>query len=300
MDKSLQDIINEMLASKETSPDLAELTTTSKSSIWRQILEVVAFVIFIFQEAVRLHLKEIENKIATQKVPRLPWYRNEALRFQYGFDLIPETDQFSPTYDEGGVQVEATPEKIEQSKIIKYCAVTRSKSNDGRIKISMKIAGENVDDTLEDEKVLSFKNYIEEVQATGDDIVIVNYKPDILKLAFKVAIDPLVLNENGMSLITAEYPVQDTIKKFLLNTPFNGELSVQSLREAIKATVGVRDLQELDVQSKWIDPLVGGYGLFQPITISRIPKSGRFTIKNDQTGQEDWSGITYFNYQAEV
>lgn len=292
MNKSLQDIINEIIKEKENNPVLSGLDSTSKTAVWRQLLEVVAFIIFNFQEAVNLHLKEIENKIANQKVPRLPWYRQKAFDFQDGFALIPETDQFSPTYMEGGVEVIATLERIEASKIIKYCAVTRSKSN-GRVKIAMKIAGANTDDILDNDKVKAFIKYIEEIQAAGDDIVVINFLPDILRLGFKVVIDPLVLNENGMSIITGTYPVQETIQRFLLNTPFNGELSVQSLREAIKATAGVRDLQELDVQSKWIDPALNGYGFFQPITISRIPKSGRFKVDN-------WDNITYINYQAET
>lgn len=78
-----------------------------------------------------------------------------------------------------------------------------------------------------------------------------------------------------MSIITGRFPVQDTISRFLLNLPFNGEFSVQAFLEAIKATEGVIDLDELSVQSKWIEPGVG-YGQFQPIEISRIPKSGRF------------------------
>ena len=289
MNKSFQDIINEMLGAKESNSDLSGLTSTSKTAVWLQILQTVAFIIFNFQEACRLFLKEIEGKIASQKIPNLMWYRGLALKFQYGFDLLPESDQFSTTFEDNGVIVEATPEQIEASKIIKYCAVTRNKGTDGRIKISMKIAGQNVDEILEDEKTLAFKDYIEGVQAAGDDIVIVNFLPDILKLEIKVAIDSLILNNNGMSIITGKYPVQETVQRFLLNTPFNGELSVQSLREAIKATEGVKDLQELNVQSKWIDPSVGGYGMFQPITISKIPRSGRFKI-------EDWSGITYFNY----
>lgn len=292
MNKTLQDIINEMLTAKESSPELSALTSTSKTSIWRQLLEVIAFVIFNFQEAVKLHLKEIDDKISIQKVPRLAWYREIGLAFQYGFELLPESDKFSPTYEENGQQVIATTEKIELSKIIKYCAVTRSKATDGRIKISMKIAGQNSDEILEDEKAFAFKNYIEEIQAAGDDIVIVNFLPDILRLNFKIAVDPLILNNTGMSVLTGTYPVQETIERFLLNLPFDGELSVQRLREAIKATEGVNDLLEQDVQSKWINPALNGYDYFQPIEISRIPKSGRFKI-------EDWTGLTYINYQAQ-
>lgn len=291
MNKTLQEIINEMLGVKTSDQLLDGLTSDSKTSVWKHILEAVAFVIYNFQSAWNLFLKEIEDKIANQKVPNLRWYRNLALKFQYGFDLISDTDQFSPTYEDNGIQVLATPDQIEASKIIKYAAVTKSKANNGKIKISMKIAGENADEVISDEKALAFKEYIEELQAAGDDIVIVNFLPDILKLDFKVCYDPLVLLDNGMSIITGKFPVQDAVKQFLLNLPFNGELSVQKLEASILAVNGVQDLQNLQVQSKWIEAGVG-YGMFQPIEISKIPKSGRFKI-------EDWSGITYINYQPE-
>ncbi|BFO64131.1 nucleotidyltransferase [Chryseobacterium sp. KCF3-3] len=291
MNKTLLEIVLSIIGLKEQNGYLQELNSTSKASIWRNLLETIAFAIFSFQEAAELHLKEIDEKIANQKVPRLPWYRGLALAFQYGFDWLEEFDRFSTTYEDNGVQVEATPEQVEASKIIKYVAVTRNRSNMGRIVISMKIAGENTDEVLSDEKALAFKKYIEETQCTGDDIVIVNFLPDILKLDIKICYDPLVLLPNGMSIVSGKFPVQNTINRFLLNLPFNGELSVQTLLEAIKATEGVIDLNELSVQSKWIEPGVG-YGQFQPIEISRIPKSGRFKI-------EDWSGVTYINYQPQ-
>jgi hypothetical protein len=236
MKKTLVEIIADIFGIKEQNGYLQGLTSTSKASVWRNLLEVVAFAVFNFQEAANLHMKEIDDKIANQKVPRLPWYRNLALAFQYGFDWLEELDGFSPTYEDNGVQVEATPEQVEASKIIKYVAVTRNRSNMGRIVISMKIAGENTDEVLSDEKALAFKKYIEETQCTGDDIVIVNFLPDILKLDIKVCYDPLVLLPNGMSIVSGKFPIQDTINRFLLNLPFNGELSVQTLLEAIKAT----------------------------------------------------------------
>jgi hypothetical protein len=292
MNKTLQEIISQILTLKNADPVLSEIDTTSKVSVWRQFIEVVGFVIFNFQEACKLHMKEIDDKIANQKVPSLPWYRNLALNFQYGFDLHPSSlvEMFLPTYQDNGVTILATPEQIEASKIIKYAAVTSNIDGNGRVKISMKIAGENMDEVLSDEKTLSFVKFIEEKQAAGDNIVVVNYLPDILDLKFKIAYNPLILHSNGMSIITGKYPVQDTIKEFMKNLPFNGELSVQRLREAIKATEGVNDLLEIKVASKWIVPGIG-YGQFQPIEISRIPKSGRFKI-------EDWTGFEYINYQA--
>lgn len=287
MKKTLQNYIDELLGAKEANPHLAELDTASRASIWMQMLEVVAFVIWNFQNAINLHLSEIDNKIREQKVPNLRWYQNEALRFQYGFDLQDESNQF-----ENGT---ATDEQIEESKIIKYAAVTRHQTNSG-VKISMKIAGENIDEILSEEKALAFKTYIEEIQAAGDHITIVNYLPDLLKLNFKICYDPLVLLENGMSILNGNFPVQDSIKAFLKELPFNGELSVQKLERVILDTEGVQDLQNLEVLSKWIEP-GQGYGYFQPIEISRIPKSGRFSLKNEE-GNEDFTGISYIHYTA--
>ncbi|WP_312394743.1 hypothetical protein [Chryseobacterium sp.] len=291
MNKTLLDYINELLTAKNQNGNLAGLTSASKTSIWRQIIEAVAFVIFNFQEACRLHMTEIETKIREQKIPSLRWYRNEALRFQYGFEIDPDslTGEFLPYYQDNGQQIPATDEIIEASKIIQYAAVTRNISN-GKARISMKIAGENIDEALSDEKAMAFKNFIEEIQAAGDNIVIVNYLPDILLLKYVICIDPMIiLPDSGMSIITGRYPVRDAIEVFLKNLPFNGEFDVQKFEAAILAVSGVTSLLKQEASSKWIEAGGAGYGLFQPIEISRIPKSGRFKI-------EDWNGITYQNY----
>jgi hypothetical protein len=292
MNRTLQEIISLIIALKEANPFLQTLTSTSKTAVWRNILEAVAFMIFNFQESTQLHMKEIDDKIASQKIPNEKWYREQALRFQYGFALDPLSyiGEFLPTYEDGnGNIITATEQEIADSKIIKYASVTANVGSNGVKKISMKIAGESMDEVITDEKALAFKSYIERIQATGDNIVVVNFLPDILLLQYKICFDPLILHPDGMSILTAEYPVKMAIQNFLQNLPFNGELSVESLEDTLQEVDGVTDLQKLEVSSKWIEPGVG-YGLFQPIEISRIPKSGRFKI-------EDWNGIEYINYQ---
>lgn len=274
-----------MIAKKNGIPALVDLTSTSKVSIWRLILEMVAFVIFNFQEAVKLHTEEVKILIAEQKVPSLRWYRNKALLFQYGFDLLPESDQFSPTYEiTPGNIVVATPELVANSKVIKYAAVTKAENSS---KISMKIATEENGEIvpITDVIAFAFKTYVEEYGAAGDNIVIVNYLADILKIDFNIVYDPLVLLANGTSILTAAEPVKLAIKEFLKNLPFNGELSVQKLEAAVLAVEGVEDLQNVQVQTKWIEAGVG-YGQFQPVQIKTIPKSGYFKI-------EDYTGIIY-------
>ena len=285
MNRTFEDILNEMLKEKASNPLLNDLDTDSKVSIWRQFLIVVAWCIYNFQNAMNLFLQEIKELIATQKVFNLRRYRSEALRFQYGFDLQPESDQFKTTYTDNGVEVTADDEKIQTSKIVKYAACNRVIDN-GRAKIVMKIAPENLNDIFPAEVMTAFSKYMEEIAPSGDYVTIINYLPDMLKFAMKIKYDPMVLNAAGMNILTANYPVQVAIENFLKNLPFNGELSVQKLEAAILAVDGVEDLQMLQIESKWIDPAQIGYGLYQPVNMLVIPASGRFKI-------EDFTSLQY-------
>ena len=249
------------------------------------LFEIMAMVVWTLESIFDAHRAEVIELIAQQKVPSLNWYRNLALSFQYGFSFSALTRSF--------INGNATPDEIENSKVIKYCSVTRNIVQN-RALISMKIATE-VQGEIQPVSTATnnaFQAFIDIAQAAGDHLVIVNYLPDVLKLNFKVCYDPQILLPTGQSILTGKYPVKDTVSKFLKNLPFNGELSVQDLRQAIKTTEGVTELQELSVESKWIQPGTQGYGGYQPITISRIPRSGHFKI-------EDWSGIEYIIYQAQ-
>lgn len=284
MNKTWQQIFDELLKAKEANPALSVANTTSKASVWRQFLEVVAWALFTFQLAVKLHLQEIQDLILNQKTFNLRRYQKETLRFQYGFDLIGETDQFKPTFLVNGVETLATEDQIEASKIIKYAACNRIIS-DGKVKLILKIAPENMDEIFEDEVMMAFGRYIEEIAPSGDHVRFVNYLPDYLKFAYKIKYDPKVLLSSGMHIVNANYPVQDAINDFLKNLPFNGELSLQKFEAAILDAEGVDDLQPLLVETKWIVPGVG-YGSYQPVQMAVIPESGRFKV-------EDFNGLQY-------
>jgi len=285
MNKTFAEIFAEMQAAKNGNATLAGLTSTSKTAVWKLIFETVAWSIFNFMQAANLHLQEIRELISNQKVFNLRRYRAEALRFQYGFDLIPESDRFKSTYTVNGSEVVATAEQIEESKIIRYAACSRVVDN-GRAKIVMKIAPGNLNDIFPANVMAAFAKYIEEISPAGDHVTIINYLPDMLKFSFKIKYDPMVLLADGMNIITAQYPVREAIEIFLKNLPFNGELSVQRLEAAILAVDGVEDLQTLQMQTKWIDPSQNGYGLYQPVNMSVIPASGRFKV-------EGYTGLQY-------
>lgn len=294
MARSLTEIKNNMTAEFVANPTIQNLYALDPAFSFDDQFSIVSFEAVFFgilalihwtlENIFDTHKSEIQTMISEQKVPNLNWYRNLALSFQYGFNF----DALSRNFINGN----ATADDIINSKVIKYCAVTRNIVQN-EVLISMKIATENNNEIvpITDQVKSAFEGFIEKAQAAGDNIVVVNFQPDILKLQFKIAYNPLVLAPDGMSILTAKYPVQETIQKFLKNLPFNGELIVQDLREAIAKTEGVNRIRELSVQSKWILPGVG-YGLFQPIDISKLPRSGYFKI-------EDYTGIEYIIYEPQ-
>lgn len=287
MNKTYAELLAELQAEKNKNQDLNSIDSLSKTSVWLGIFKVVAWIIFNFQLAALLHLQEVREFIANQKVFNLRRYRSEALRFQYGFDLVKESDQFKSTFLDNGIEVIADDEDVENSKIIRYAACSRVVDN-GRSKIILKIAPEDLTAIFPNDVMIAFSKYIEEISPAGDHVTVLNYNPDMLKFAFKIKVDPLVLNASGMSILTAAYPVEIVIENFLKNLPFDGELSVQKLESAILSVDGVIDLQTLSVESKWIDPALNGYGLYQPVNMSVIPASGRFKI-------EGFTGLTYIS-----
>ena len=270
MARSIQEIQTLILQAKAQEPALNELNSTSKVAIWRLWVYIIAVAIWSLEKIFDLHRADIDKRLAELKPHTARWYRSKALAFQYGFDLLPDSDKFN---NQGH-----TEEAIEASKIVKYSAVIESK-NEGRLIV--KIAGEQ-GDTLQpitDAQKQAFEAYLQEIKDAGVRLSVVNYQPDVLHLQMKIIYDPLVLDSNGQSIIHATKPVEETIKSYLKRLPFNGELVLAHLIDALQQAEGVKIPHLVLAQSKNITSS-GDYGAFETIEISKIPTAGYFTIDN--------------------
>ena len=270
MARTIQEIQTLILQAKAQEPALNELNSTSKVAIWRLWVYIIAVAIWSLEKLFDQHRADIDKRLAELKPHTARWYRSKALAFQYGFDLLPDSDTFN---NQG-----YTEEQIEASKIVKYSAVIESK-NEGRLIV--KIAGEQ-GDTLQpitDAQKQAFEAYLQEIKDAGVRLSVVNYQPDVLHLQMKIIYDPLVLDSNGQSIIHATKPVEETIKSYLKRLPFNGELVLAHLIDVLQQAEGVKIPHLVLAQSKNIT-IGGGYGAFETIEISKIPTAGYFTIDN--------------------
>ena len=270
MARTIQEIQTLILQAKAQEPALNELNSTSKVAIWRLWVYIIAVAIWSLEKLFDQHRADIDKRLAELKPHTARWYRSKALAFQYGFDLLPDSDTFN---NQGH-----TEEAIEASKIVKYSAVIESK-NEGRLIV--KIAGEQ-GDTLQpitDAQKQAFEAYLQEIKDAGVRLSVVNYQPDVLHLQMKIIYDPLVLDSNGQSILHATKPVEETIKSYLKRLPFNGELVLAHLIDVLQQAEGVKIPHLVLAQSKNIT-IGGGYGAFETIEISKIPTAGYFTIDN--------------------
>ena len=113
--RTLDEIYNSILERKKIYTDLDGLTSTSKTAILRNILWVCSFLIWTHEQIFESHKKETAKMIEEDKAHTPRWYRKISLAFQYGFSLLLDSDKFNNSG--------FPDEQIENSKIIKYCAV---------------------------------------------------------------------------------------------------------------------------------------------------------------------------------
>src|SRR5258705_7141932 len=112
MARTTIEIQNGMLTDIASNEVLSvQLTSTSKVAIYRLFTYIVASAVYLLEKLFDNHKKEIDTAIYEQKSGTPRWYRNMSLEFQYGFDLLEDSDKF----DNAGF----TTDQIEASKIIK-------------------------------------------------------------------------------------------------------------------------------------------------------------------------------------
>lgn len=237
-------------------------TTWSQTDHRRIFLYTMAVVLYIPGMLQDIFKVDIDNTIAAMKPHSLQWYAGMAKNFQYGDNLVDETDY----YDNTGL----TDAQIAAKKIVSYAAVVEQ-IRGVRIKVA-KTVSDDLGALVTDE-LNSFTAYMTQIKDAGVKLLITSGPADNLRLVLRIEYNPLVINSTGARIdgVTMT-PVKDAIKLHLQNLPFNGVFSVQKLVDAIQAVEGVNDMNVDEVQTKY------GALNFSAVDISVIPDAGYLRI----------------------
>lgn len=243
----------------------------SKTNLQRLTLYVVAFCTFALETIFDLFRTETDEKIATLKPHSLRWYAGKAKAFQYGFPLLPDSDQFDNTG--------YTDEQIADSLIVDYAAVIEQKGAYDRYYLRMKLATDNGTDleALTTPQLDAFKAYMADIKDAGVRLQIDSFEADSLKQSWKIYYDPLLITNDGSRIDGSNAtPAQSAIKTYLKNLPFNGIYAPQYHIDEVQKVAGVVLCELTNCEARY------GELDFSPVFTEYIPDAGYLRFEADE------------------
>lgn len=264
MARSITTIQNNIIAGVAANATLSPLlTSTSRVAIWRLLALVVATAIWTLETLFDIHVADVNETISKLKPHSLRWYAEKATAFQFGYNLVDDADY----YDNTGID-ETT---IEASKVVAYAAVVEQDRG-----LRIKVARDTGDlAALTAPQLEAFEEYMKRIKDAGVRLNITSSAADELKLNIELYYNPLVLNSAGGRLDgTVSEPVQDAVKEYLKNLPFNGVFVLQNLIDVLQLVDGVKIAHLVGAQAR--------YGLlpFQSFAVKYLPDAGYLRIPN--------------------
>jgi hypothetical protein len=254
MARTKEEIYNSMLAAKTADTTLnAVLTSLSNTAIYRLMLWVIAETHYYFETLFDAFKVEVEDLALAAQVGNARWYRTIVLNFQYGDNLVLIGDKYQYA------TIDAT------KKIVARCAIEEMPNSAIRIKVA-KLDGNNLV-ALTNSEQNALISYVKKVRFAGTRFQIFSNNGDQLKIGFDIYFDPIITQS------TVKTNVENTIKNYVSNLPFNGELVVTKLIDEIQKIDGVNDVifTEGAYRFSSSDP-------YTPITRNAIATGGFFTI----------------------
>jgi len=248
------------------TPGAAFDSTFSKVSIENLLLYIVAAAIWTHERLFDAHRQEVENTIAQLKPHTLRWYVSKVKQFRQGQPLIEGTDQ----YDDGNY----TDDQIAAMQVVHFAAATEAATT-----IYIKVATSNGTNKqpLTAEQLNGLEAYIAEVKDAGVRVDIINESAYHLQLSLVIYYDPMVLNAQGMNIHTGEYPVNDAIRSYIENLPFNGEYSNTALTDVLQQVEGVH-IPEINASAESATGVQTDFDA-NPIDVKSIPHSGYYVFE---------------------
>ena len=234
---TIEEIKAQILTKKAEYSGLDELNSTSKVAIYNLWAYVVAFVIWLQYGFFETYKAETDEKIKAQKVYTELWFRDQALNYRHGHQLVKEG--YNLTYSDEGY----TEAEIAAALVVKRAAVVELEVTNQTflfIKCATEIDG--VLAKLTDAQKQGLADYYKRIKPAGTKLEVFSDDADKLKLEIDFFYDPLVLTETGTRIDgTNNEPVQAALRNYLQNLRFNGEFSTAELEDILQSVSGCSD-----------------------------------------------------------
>jgi len=241
----------------------------SAVSLENIIFSDVAIAMFVMQELYDQFKIDISSILSAQMSGTVNWYAYKAMLFQFGMNLVTEKDY----YDNTGL----TSAQIVAMRIVKNAAAVEARD---KSILYVKIATDSPTgdrQPLSPAQLIAFKQYLNTISYAGVRISVINDPPDEMRLKIDIYYDPMILDASGRRLDgTDDTPVQNAIRNFLKNLPFNGTYTNQALVDTLQILPGVRIAEIKSASSRF-----GAFTEFTEINAREIPRAGYYHISGE-------------------
>lgn len=228
---TINDIRNQILQEKENQQTLNSLNSSSNVAVYKLWAYVVAVVIWLQYEFFDAFKSDMNQLIREQKQYSLLWFREKALKYRHGESLAENSDTYQSEADDNTVL------PIKRAAVIELELQNRKH-------LFIKVASEVNESLVQVSEAvrLGLEQYFGRIKPAGTKIVIFSEEPDELRLNIRFFYNPLLLNSDGERIDgTDDTPVQNAIRAFLKDLPFNGEFRLTDLIDQLQNLEGCAD-----------------------------------------------------------
>lgn len=280
MARQISVIETQILDSAAADPVLSvNLTSLSKRAIYRLWAFIVAAAIAILEQLIDQNKIEVEALVA-QAAPGTPsWLQAQVFKFQYS-STTPQVIQLidlAPQY----------PVVDPSLRIITRCSVTTDIANT----VTIKVAKEEPPTALASLELDALTSYIAQIGVAGISYNTLSLAADRLYVQAQVFYTGLFSSVIKTNVILA-------IDAYLASIPFNGQIKVSSLEEAILDVDGVTDVILQNVVARANATAFGsGTGLvISNALVGRLwPTLAGYAISEDTAGQTLADSLTFIS-----
>jgi hypothetical protein len=225
MARTIQEIIAQQNTELAAQSDLSTLNSTSQTAIYKLWMYIVAAAIYYFEVLQDIFKTELETIIDNAPVGTDGWVQSKSFEFQYSATVAQVVAVDLNTW------VISYPIIDTSLQIITRCSV---KTLPNKV-VSVKVAKSDPPVALSGGELSSFQGYLDEISFAGVQYNSVSLTSDKLFLEASIYYDGQYSTVISSTVIAA-------INTYLANIPFDGDVRIVSLKDAIQAVPGVKDI----------------------------------------------------------
>jgi len=229
MSRTLSEIYNESVETRNRYLELTELTNNSKMSVINAFTWVVSAAIYSFETLLDVFMTDIASVFNSRINGTPAYYANALLKWQYGDELV--------VNDEGTGFSYATED--ETKRLITHVSYEEKYSAEYKDDVLILKVAKGEDDALErlsDTELISARAYLQQIKFAGVKCNVVSRKGDVLVPRVTVFYDGAVSKEEL-------YDAIDTaLTQFITDMKFDSLIYAQKVIDAIQAVEHVKDV----------------------------------------------------------